>query len=671
MTNTRTLQSRPPTVTPQESEADEAGWSYVTGRRPYTVRAFEWTTRGGDVYLRYTDSSLPARDAAGAPLDRRRVIRADVEPLRDEKNRLVADRVRAAMASADRLHGRLVNGLPAIEAAPARVSATSQETVFGGFVLALDLERGTGLYATRTRRYDDMRCIRDRLFGLSRGLTGKHAARGGVAHPRHAEKSNRPGKPSSVPRRADVGAAVDAGALLATDLCWTDWNLLTARALWIRMAQLHLKGHGFGARRAEVFVDAIASVGSWLRNTGRLPANVGLLPKLWRSQLAEDWKSIVGRDISVSRGRHRATDLQRLHSAIRNGVEDPRVVLHARVGIANLHRAWRSWIRLDEDGGPVTLVLPPAGRRPEPAEFRLNSYQSAALAQALNQGYLENLERSYRDGTIADYPLLPAAVLFNGKAPVRQDLMPLSYPGIEPRIALVFDLAAEYRIGQGLRCRRSHLLRYFDEEGAYAVAEQVTHATHLQIPGNRRKPGARIRLSPEQLQHLIAVTSSGFLSQCEAHFAQGVLDDYPLVPSGRLVQGKAPPISDQTAMTRSTALHAFHELEMLSGIEPLEGRGWYGIRRKNIDLSHEYTDDAAVLNAAGGWTDSRTREAIYEDRESESIQRAAMEVRRQTRGEAAPSSALSRSRVRVVAPSADLPLRVSTAQRRKRLTAAG
>lgn len=84
-------------------------------------------------------------------------------------------------------------------------------------------------------------------------------------------------------------------------------------------------------------------------------------------------------------------------------------------------------------------------------------------------------------------------------------------------------------------------------------------------------------------------------------------------------------------MHRTTVLEFFRELEQLAGVESQPGRGWYGLRRKATDVARRYTSDAKVLNAQGGWKDSRTREDIYQDPNDEAVKIDAALVRRAAR----------------------------------------
>jgi hypothetical protein len=562
------------------------------------VRAFEWTERDGAIFIRYTDLTLPVRDSDGRLLDRRRTVPLGVDSVRTARGTLDPGRVAKAEKLANAAQGRLLNGLPLSEEPVAKIA--SHETILGGFVLALDLESKQGLYAVKSRRYEEMATIRDRLFGLSRAARGRRALR-----------------------------AKHRGPFLDRRMRWTDWNVLAAQGLWRQFAE-EFAAHGtFGVRRAEVFIDAIASVASWLRRTGRLDAHEGLLPKDWRQQLRDEWARMTSQPPRATKPRHTPAELLRLHNALDPAFTDPRMDLYRALGIHDVARSWRS--QFVRESGTTFIRLAPRGRRRESILRPLLPSQAADLDEAMRSGYLADLEQAFSNGRLADYPIMPAALTVNGRVPVTNDLQPLSSPFADPRLELAFDLAAEFRLGQGLRIRRSDLLHKATAWASEIGAEKVDDATHVRIPGNRRKPGAVAALSPEQRQRLSRILSDGYLSECEAAYHRGELRDYPLIPAGRLVRGKAWPSSDAQPWTRAAAGEAFHEFEIIAGVQPLKGRGWYGIRRITTDAAREFTSDEAVLDAIGGWQDSRTRRSIYEDMENERVRQAAMQVRRKTR----------------------------------------
>lgn len=207
-------------------------------------------------------------------------------------------------------------------------------------------------------------------------------------------------------------------------------------------------------------------------------------------------------------------------------------------------------------------------------------------------------------------------------------------PEADPRIRLAIEIGAEYRMGQVLRVRRSGI-----ELG------EAGETTLLRIPGAGRKPGAKIALTQTQDDTLRdAIGASGHLADLEEAYRGGEISDYPLFPAGELVKGRIA-WDGKTLMNRRTALAQFYAVEKAAGVEPIDGRGWYGLRRGFSDLTRVETTDERVRDAAGGWTTgSETRSRIYMDPNDLSVIEEAARVRRKVRtfaekpmGEDAPS----------------------------------
>ena len=74
---------------------------------------------------------------------------------------------------------------------------------------------------------------------------------------------------------------------------------------------------------------------------------------------------------------------------------------------------------------------------------------------------------------------------------------------------------------------------------------------------------------------------------------------------------------------------AFHALEVAAGVTPIEGRGWYGLRRVATDAAPHYTNDRRVLDKLGGWSaGSTTREDTHQNRDDELLIAETAAVRR-------------------------------------------
>lgn len=221
----------------------------------------------------------------------------------------------------------------------------------------------------------------------------------------------------------------------------------------------------------------------------------------------------------------------------------------------------------------------------------------------------------------------------------------LDNPEVDPRIALAIELGAEARLGQVSRMMRSDV--DLSPVGAFGLGRIVVH-------GSGKKLGVNRDLTPEE-RAAIDRTLSGYLRNLEQAYRDRLRKDYPMFPSGRLrydvppsrwpaageaVTGHAHPIRrakwdapDQPIGTR-TLTDLFHALERIAGVTPVEGRGWYGIRRKATDVYEDYESDERVLNDQTGHRNSETRRNAYQEREREEIRAKSAETRRRVRAAA-------------------------------------
>jgi integrase len=157
-------------------------------------------------------------------------------------------------------------------------------------------------------------------------------------------------------------------------------------------------------------------------------------------------------------------------------------------------------------------------------------------------------------------------------------------PEVDPRLGLALALGAELRGGQVIRCYRTHL----DLE-----AETLT------VPGKGQKRGAVVALTKGQLACARHVLTEGYLSPLER-----IAPDYPLFPAGKLTGRKVvggtlvgrhrsghrvvatsplmakPGQAGASPLTRHALDNWMRKAEALAGIEHVNGRSWYGMRRQ-------------------------------------------------------------------------------------------
>lgn len=99
---------------------------------------------------------------------------------------------------------------------------------------------------------------------------------------------------------------------------------------------------------------------------------------------------------------------------------------------------------------------------------------------------------------------------------------------------------------------------------------------------------------------------------------RGEITNYPLFPQGRLIEGVASVVKNESyaPATRDAVRKWFHEVECAAGLEPVKGRGWNGLRRLTMDQAPAETANELTLNTLSS-TSTAMRNSRYQDRESE------------------------------------------------------
>jgi hypothetical protein len=196
-------------------------------------------------------------------------------------------------------------------------------------------------------------------------------------------------------------------------------------------------------------------------------------------------------------------------------------------------------------------------------------------------------------------------------------------PQADPRLRLLVELAAELRAGQAVRAQRSDLI--LEPIGGFGLGRFVVH-------GSGKKHGEVVDLHPELRALVDETLATGYLSDAEAAYRRGEIEDYYLFPAGRLKEGKVRMDRCQRGYLCPTAIRdMFRKLEEDAGVEHQPGRSFYGLRRQSTDLAPEFAQDARVLNRLTGHLDSSTRERIYQDPQNELVRARASKARRDMR----------------------------------------
>ena len=197
-------------------------------------------------------------------------------------------------------------------------------------------------------------------------------------------------------------------------------------------------------------------------------------------------------------------------------------------------------------------------------------------------------------------------------------------PKIDPRFGLLLALAAEYRLGQARRAKRSHL--------------NLAGGTFT-IGGRGKKLGAVVDMTAGQLAAWATATGpGGYLEATEgAWLTKG--RDYYLFPAGKMLGRRAGEwmlgagIDYEACVSREWITANFHAAEDLAGVAKVKGRAAYGLRRQNVDAMNEEGISPLGKQAAGGWSSTKVPDSIYAESTNQVGRTEAKKVRARTRGE--------------------------------------
>ena len=304
---------------------------------------------------------------------------------------------------------------------------------------------------------------------------------------------------------------------------------------------------------------------------------------------------------------------------------DPRYdmvdALSCIVGAAGAMRTPRSWIRLTGDTGvdvrrnSGSLAVPRLTWYPLPAtaaavvrSLLANEYaEIEAAAQASGQDYRPVADTAWVD-SVLHRVAGPATI--DGHRDVGL---------LDPRARQLFDLGAEGRAGQVVRCMRSHL-----------KIEARSGELLLNVPGTAKKRGRVWLLAPAQKLRLALSMEIGPLAELERRYRlpdgdPRRIDDYPLFVGGELRNGRAmPETRDGTprvlVSVNDKTLNDWHaELEKILGITHVVGRAQYGWRRAFANIYDGWTGSDRVKDLItghtklGAMTHGSTRDEVYLD----------------------------------------------------------
>lgn len=202
-------------------------------------------------------------------------------------------------------------------------------------------------------------------------------------------------------------------------------------------------------------------------------------------------------------------------------------------------------------------------------------------------------------------------------------------PLCDPRVRMVVEIGAELRPGQVLRAMRSHL-NLTPGLGGYGRGRFLGEAL-----GRGKKEGETVDLHPELRTYIDDILTRGYLSELEAARMCGEIADYPLFPGGRLINGRIPLARVKKYPHRhlhvTNAIAYWRSFEKLAGVQHVQDRSFYGLRRGLTDTANDYTTDDRALDRLTGHQDSDTRKGFYQDRQRDEDRAKAALIRRQMR----------------------------------------
>jgi hypothetical protein len=195
-------------------------------------------------------------------------------------------------------------------------------------------------------------------------------------------------------------------------------------------------------------------------------------------------------------------------------------------------------------------------------------------------------------------------------------------PKVDPRFALLVQLAAEYRLGQARRAKRSHL-----KDNTFTIT------------GRGKKVGALVDLTPgQQAAWATAIGTGGYLEALEAKWLSSG-KDYFLFPSGKMFGWKkgeweiGDGIDLSKPVSREWVIKNFHKAERIAEVPELKGRGAYGLRRQNVDAANALGISGLGKQASGGWSSTKVPDSIYAESTNSAGRAEAARARATTRGE--------------------------------------
>lgn len=204
-------------------------------------------------------------------------------------------------------------------------------------------------------------------------------------------------------------------------------------------------------------------------------------------------------------------------------------------------------------------------------------------------------------------------------SPVEAERLLAPKPDEDPRVRFLVDVATGTRMGQSAGSWRSDL---------DLANTQIGHGMLTVPDGSDKKRGVDIDLSARALRAVKAALT-GYLKPLERAYKQGRIKDYPLVPGGDLAAlAGFQDIGCPETIAEAYLGDLWDRFEQLSGVKKVEGRRWYGLRRRFRTAAAMLCRDRQVLDRLMGHRTGGVG-AIYEDPNDPVLRRRCLKLREQ------------------------------------------
>jgi hypothetical protein len=237
------------------------------------------------------------------------------------------------------------------------------------------------------------------------------------------------GKPMDPHWRAQIGSfPIAAGSrthiavldevLGLDDVTFEEFSIEHARRIWKWYAK---HGGGRGRVTAGKVIATVYAAAKHARAARKLAAGACVPPEGWRKTLDTEWATLTGASTKPRRPRYTKEESKKIISGLDRASERLRVALYLLVGYRVAQLAMRArWSNLSDEGefGLRLRVLDQKTRKDVVIDVPVAV--QVVLREAMQSGYLADLEAAREAGTITDYYLIPSGRLKRTRNGVRR-----------------------------------------------------------------------------------------------------------------------------------------------------------------------------------------------------------------------------------------------------------